>query len=169
MQGSALLACLMLALPEIATAAEPANPVIDMTAYLRVSGEAAGLREDRRLSEDEFLRMSRAPGTVVLDARSRQKYDELHLRGAVNLSFPDLTAASLEAIIPDKSARILIYCNNNFGGAPGPFPLKAPAASLNLATYIALYTYGYRNVWELGPYLDVGTSRLEFEGSAAAR
>jgi hypothetical protein len=34
-------------------------------------------------------------------------------------------------------------------------------ASLNLSTYISLYTYGYRNVYELGPLLDVKTTKLE--------
>jgi phage shock protein E len=113
--------------------------------------------------------MSREPGTIVLDARSRQKYDELHVRGAINLAFPDITVASLKEIVPKKATRILIYCNNNFSNAPGAFPEKLPPASLNLSTYIALYTYGYRDVYELGPYVDIGASRLEFESSCAHR
>jgi hypothetical protein len=138
-----------------------------MEGYLRVSLEAAEHREARRLSEEDFIRMSREPGTVVLDARSRQKYDELHVRGAINLSFPDITVESLGRLIPDKGTRVLIYCNNNFRGAEGPFPTKLPTASLNLSTYIALYSYGYRNVYELAPLIDVQTSRLELVSSAA--
>ena len=65
--------------------------------------------------------------------------------------------------IPDKKIRILIYCNNNFLNAEGPFPSKLPSASLNLLTYSALYNYGYRNVYELGDTLDVRESKLEFE------
>jgi hypothetical protein len=107
--------------------------------------------------------MSREPGTIVLDARSRQKYDEMHVKGAINLSFPDIAIESLERTLPDKNARILIYCNNNFQNAPGPFPSKLPSASLNISTYIALYDYGYRNVYELGPLIDIGASRLELE------
>jgi hypothetical protein len=141
-----------------------ANPAIDMQGYLRTAGEAAAYREGRRLTEEEFVAMSGEPGTIVLDARSREKYDELHVKGAVNLSFPDITVASLQELIPDKSARILIYCNNNFSGAEGPFPTKIPTASLNLSTFIALYSYGYRNIWELGPQIDVAESRIEFEG-----
>jgi phage shock protein E len=139
-----------------------ANPAIDMEGYLRVSAEAAKHRESRRLAEDEFIRMSREPGTVILDARSREKYDELHIKGAINLSFSDIAVASLKRTIPDKNARVLIYCNNNFLGAEGPFPTKLPTASLNLSTYIALYNYGYRNVYELGPLIDVKTSKLGF-------
>ena len=106
--------------------------------------------------------MSREPGTVVLDARSREKFDELHIRGAINLSFSDIAVESLRRTIPDKDTLILIYCNNNFVGAQGPFPTKLPTASLNLSTYIALYNYGYRNVYELGPLIDVKNSKLEF-------
>ena len=63
-------------------------------------------------------------------------------------------------LLPDRNARILIYCNNNFANAPGPFPTKVASASLNLSTYVALYTYGYRNVFELGPFVDLKESKL---------
>jgi hypothetical protein len=143
------------------------NPAIDMEGYLRVSREAAKHRASRRVSEEEFLRMRSEPGTIVLDARSKEKYDLLHVTGAVNLSFSDIAVDSLQRTLPDKSARILIYCNNNFGNAEEPFPTKLPTASLNLSTYIALYNYGYRNVFELGPRIDPKQSKLPFESSRA--
>jgi rhodanese-like protein len=139
-----------------------ANPAIDVDGYLRVSREAAQHRETRRLSETEFIRMSREPGTVILDARSREKFDELHVEGAINLPFPDIAIESLKAALPDPNARILIYCNNNFANAEGPFPAKIARASLNLSTYIALYSYGYRDVYELGPLIDINKSKLQF-------
>lgn len=142
-----------------------ANPAIDMSAYLRVSMEAAAYRQSHRVSEEDFLRMSSEPGTIVLDARSAEKYGLLHVKGAINLSFSDITVDSLKQTIPDKSTRILIYCNNNFTGAQKPFPTKLPSASLNLSTYIALYNYGYRNVYELGPLIDLKASKLAFEGT----
>jgi hypothetical protein len=138
------------------------NPAIDADGFREVSREAAALRKTRRISEAEFIRMSREPGTVVLDARSREKYDELHVAGAVNLSFPDFTADDLARVIPRQSTRVLIYCNNNFKNAERPFPTKKASASLNLSTYVALYDYGYRNVYELAPLLDPKTSRLTF-------
>jgi hypothetical protein len=78
-----------------AQAQEIRNPAIDMAGYLKVAFEAAQHREGRRLTEEQFLRMSAEPGTVVLDAR------------------------------------ILI---------------------------------GYRNVYELGPLVDLKDSKLTFEG-----
>jgi hypothetical protein len=139
-----------------------ANPAIDMPGYLQVSREAAEHRGSRLLSEEEFIRMSREPGTVVLDARSREKFDGLHVRGAISLPFSDIAIASLDAAIPDRNTRILIYCNNNFANAEAPFPAKIARASLNLSTYIALYSYGYRNVYELAPLIDLKASKLEF-------
>ena len=140
-----------------------ANPAIDMDGYLRVSREAAKHRETRLVTEEEFIRMSREPGTVVLDARSRQKFEELHVKGAINLSFPDIAVESLARALPDRETRILVYCNNNFENAPGPFPVKIARASLNLSTYISLYSYGYRNIYELEPLLDIRSSKIEFE------
>lgn len=137
------------------------NPAIDMKGYLKVANEAAEYRESRRLTEDEFIKASKEPGVIVLDARSKQKYDELHIKGAVNLSFPDITVESLATMFPDKNAKILIYCNNNFKNAEDAFPKKMAEASLNISTYISLYTYGYRNVYELGPLLDVKTTKVE--------
>lgn len=161
-----------LVVPMLALAADPKavppNPAIDMNTYLRVAKEAAKYRESHRLTEDDFLRMSREAGTIVLDARGPAKYKLLHVKGAINLSFPDITVESLKQTLPDKNARILIYCNNNFVNSEA-FPTKAPAASLNISTYIALYTYGYRNVYELGPQLDPATSKLPFEKAKVKR
>ena len=144
----------------------PVNPQIDIEGFLGFATEAAQHRESRRLSEEDFIRMSGEPGTVVLDARSQAKFDELHIKGAVNLSFPDITVESLARTIPDKNTRILIYCNNNFQNAEGPFPTKIAPASLNISTYISLYSYGYRNIYELGPIVELEASRLTFESTA---
>jgi rhodanese-related sulfurtransferase len=151
----------------VAPSVVPANPEIDMPGYLRVSREAAAHRESHRVTEAEFIRMSHEPGTIVLDARSREMYDVMHVKGAISLSFPDIAIETLQQRLPDKNARILIYCNNNFRNGAAAFLSKRMDASLNLSTYISLYSYGYRNVYELGPLLDIGKTKLEFEGTGA--
>jgi hypothetical protein len=162
---SALCALALAAMANAEAASSIANPAIDMQGYLAISSAAALHRDERRLTEAEFLRMSREPGTIVLDARSRERYDELHVAGAINLNFSDIAVDSLRRTIPDTATRILIYCNNNFRNAEGPFPTKLPSASLNLSTYIALYTYGYRNIYELGPQVELERSPLPFEST----
>jgi phage shock protein E len=141
------------------------NPAIDMAAYLRVANEAAAHRETHRVTEGDFIKMSAESNTIILDARSAQKYSELHIKNAINLSFPDITVDSLAELIPDKNTRILIYCNNNFANAPKPFPTKRMDASLNLSTFISLYSYGYKNVYELGPLIEIEKSKLDFVSS----
>ena len=143
------------------------NPAIDMDGFLAVATAAADHRESRRVTEEEFLRLMAEPGTIVLDARSADRYAMRHIRGAVNLPFPDIAIDSLARVLPDKGARILIYCNNNFTGDQAAFATKAAPASLNLSTYATLYGYGYRNVYELGPQVAVAESKLPFEGTAA--
>lgn len=160
-----LAACVMCLLALEIHAKEPPNPNIDSAGYLRLANEAIAHRESRRLSEDEFIRLARNPGVVILDARSPAKFAALHVKGAVNLDFSDITIDSLNALVPDKNATILIYCNNNFSDAPDPMPAKLIAAALNLSTYTSLYTYGYRNVYELGPNLSVKSTRIPFEGT----
>ena len=141
------------------------NELIDYPQYLRIAREVQPVREKHRLTEEQFAAMAAEPGTIVLDARSADKFKLRHIKGAVSLPFTDFTAESLAKVIPEKATRILIYCNNNFRGAPVSLASKAAPASLNISTYVALATYGYSNVFELGPLLDVKTTRLAFEGS----
>ena len=150
-----LTASLWMAASVAAAAPPPPNPQIDAPAFLGDARAAMVLRESRRADEATFVRMMREPGTVLLDARSREMYARRHIAGAVSLPFTEFTAEALARAIPGKDTRVLIYCNNNFANDVEAFPFKARPASLNLSTWTSLYTYGYRNVWELGPYVDV--------------
>lgn len=149
-----------------AVAKEPIpNRLIDYQGFQKVVAEVAGERETRRLTEAQFIQMMAEKGVVLLDARTASKYEMRHVRGSVNLQFTDFTADTLANVIPGKDTRILIYCNNNFERSPAAFASKAPSASLNLSTYTSLRSYGYTNVYELGPLLDVSTTAIPFEGS----
>ncbi len=140
------------------------NELIDYDQFATNVAEVRKLRETRRVSEEEFIRMAADPGTVVLDARSERLYRLRHIRGAVNLSFPEFTAATLARVIPGHETRVLIYCNNNFRDLAASMPTKAFGASLNAPTFVQLHTYGYRNVYELGPAVSAATTKLQFEG-----
>jgi hypothetical protein len=152
-----------------AQAAQPENPQIDYQAFerdVRAVGEGRG---ERRIAEAEFIRMAAEPGTVVLDARSERLFRLRHIQGAVNLSFPEFTEATLAAAIPSKATRVLIYCNNNFRDMPESMPVKAIGAALNNSTFVALHTYGYRNVYELAALVDPASTRLRLASVPARR
>jgi hypothetical protein len=141
------------------------NRMIDYNGFLENASAVGKLRKERRITEAEFIRMAAEPGTIVFDARSDSKFAMLHIKGSRHLSLPDVTETELAKIIPDKNSRILIYCNNNFENEPRALPGKTAKASLNLYTFNTLYSYGYKNVYELGPLIDIKKSVLAFEGS----
>ena len=143
-------------------------------------------RAGRLVDLETFLRMSKEPGTIILDTRSTFRFERIHVKGARHLSFPDFTQDNLGRVIPSFETTVLIYCNNNFEGnqtdfaskvampqaRPGVSPAEQFAAqakplmmALNIPTYVNLYGYGYRNVYELHELVDVNDPRITFEGT----
>lgn len=153
--------------------------------------EVEGHRARRVVDLNTFLKMSQEPGVLVLDTRSAFRYERIHLKGAKHLAFTDFTQDNLAKVIPDAATKVLIYCNNNFEGNPVDFASKVggllrPDArkavisqvssqkkpvmlALNIPTYINLYGYGYREVYELGELVNVNDPRIRFEGTVVDR
>jgi rhodanese-related sulfurtransferase len=148
--------------------------------------EVEAHRASRLIDLNTFLKMSKEEGVVILDSRSDFRFDRIHLKGAKHLAFTDYTQDNPQKLIPNPEAKILIYCNNNFDGNQMDFATKAfvPRANsdralatqfaaqakplmmaLNIPTYINLYGYGYRNVYELNELVKVNDPRIAFEGS----
>jgi len=159
-------------------------PLVNYDDYKALVMEVEEHRQSRLVSLDSFLKMSKEPNTIILDTRSDLRYDRKRLKGAIHLSFTDFTQANLQRIIPDRNTRILIYCNNNFEGDQFDFASKLSmprdmreteildnrkptTLALNIPTYINLYGYGYKNVYELGEMVNVNDQRIEFEGTVA--
>jgi phage shock protein E len=146
------LSCIPLALAQEMAAQSAAQ--IDYQGFRGLTGEVEAYRSGRLLSLADFQRMAREPNTIVLDARSAGAYAAGHIAGAINLPFTDFTDQSLHEAIRDPSTRVLIYCNNNFSNDVQPVVLKRIELALNIQTFINLYGYGYRNVYELGEVVD---------------
>jgi hypothetical protein len=166
--------------------------LVDFDAYQNLSKKVKEHRKDRLVSVDEFLKMSEEVNTIILDTRSQKMYDGKHIKGAVHLDFSDFTASSLQQLIPNNKTRILIYCNNNFESEPVYFVTKSIyiptikkssntpfdtivspnqlTLALNIPTFINLYGYGYKNVYELNELVNTSfDKRIEFEGDAVVK
>jgi hypothetical protein len=143
-------------------------------------------RASRLIDLNTFVKMSKEPGLIILDSRSDFRFDRIHVKGAKHLAFTDFTQDNLAKVIPSFETKILIYCNNNFDGnqtdfaskvaLPRPKPDRAVATqfaaqakplmmALNVPTYINLYGYGYRNVYELHELVKVNDPRIAFDGT----
>jgi phage shock protein E len=83
------------------------------------------------------------------------------------LPLPDFTAQSLAQVIGKNEAReILIYCNNNCINDREPVKTKALPLALNIQTFINLYGYGYKNVYELGEAVDMDSAAVHWVSAA---
>lgn len=152
--------------------------LVDYDAFAKLVVEVKSHREQRLLTIESFNKMSMEKGVIILDTRSKEMYDAKHIKGAINLNFSDFTQANLERIIPSPETIILIYCNNNIDDDEKYFMTKsftprnyfkdekALTLALNIPTYINLYGYGYRNIYELGELISFFDGRIKFEGSA---
>ena len=189
--------CLLLLLPVLAFAQPVPTPpkapamtfersLVDFDAFKQLVSEVEVHRAKRLINLETFLKMSKAPKTVIFDSRSDFRFGRKHLKGAIHLDFTDFTQANLQKLIPDPNTTILIYCNNNFSGDQVDFATKVfvrptPPESqilgnqkplmlaLNIPTYINLYGYGYRNVYELEELVSVNDPRIQFEGSVVKK
>ena len=150
--------------------------------FKKVMLEVESYRAERLVDLKSFLEMSKEEGVIILDARYMLRFDQKHIKGAVNLPFPDFTQNTLSDIIPDANTKILIYCNNNFFGDPIHFaskivetpktedsgfldsPKEDLTLALNIPTFINLYGYGYTNIYELDELVSMNDPRITFEG-----
>jgi len=166
---SNLTFALTLGFAVLAHAAEIPNRLIDYQKFEKDAQKVGELRAQRRVTEEQFLKLAAERGTIIYDARTKDKFEMLHIQGAKHLALTDVTAEELAKVFPSKSTRILIYCNNNFLNEPRAFASKSAGASLNIYTFNTLYSYGYTNVYELGPLTDIRTSKLPMVGTSRAQ
>jgi hypothetical protein len=151
---------------------------VDFDAYEKLVSEVKEHRKSHLVSLNDFIKMSKDPKVIIIDTRSDAMYKSKHMKGAVHLNFSDFTQSNLARIIKSKDTKVLIYCNNNFDNDEVNFPTKSyvPSAAsknekaltlaLNIPTYINLYGYGYKNVYELDELVSPTDQRVKFEGTS---
>ena len=144
---------------------KPTKSKVDYDSFLKMSEEILEYRKERLITLDLFLEYLKDENTILLDTRSEAAYKQKHLKGATHINFSDFTEGKLAKQIASKQTRILIYCNNNIDGDPIHFASKMAPLALNIPTFINLYGYGYKNVYELSSLVPIMDSRLKFEGT----
>lgn len=161
-----------------------APALVNLDDYEKLIKKLKKHRNKSIVSLDEFNILSKETNTIILDTRSDSMFKLKHIKGAIHLNFSDFTQANLLKLIPNFNTRILIYCNNNIDESAltvvterafitkSVVPEVAPngtlpiTLALNIPTYINLFGYGYKNVFELGEFVKVNDPRIVFEGTA---
>ncbi|QJB69245.1 rhodanese-like domain-containing protein [Parasphingorhabdus halotolerans] len=155
--------------PAVAQSSHSASPVqaepqIDYSGFVKLSAELEEYRNSRLVSLSRFQQIARQSGAIILDTRSARAFAEGHIKGAINLPFSDFTEDKLASVIGEKSRPILIYCNNNFSDNRFPIALKRAPLALNIPTFINLYGYGYKNIYELDGVMSVAEPQVRWTG-----
>jgi phage shock protein E len=161
-----ILTLMALALTSPLSAQSSGSPLIDYSGFKDLTAEVQPYRSERLITLADFQARAAKGDVLVLDARSAAAFQQGHLKGAVNLPLPDFTADALAEIIgANESREILIYCNNNFINNRNPVRTKALPLALNIQTFINLYGYDYKNVYELGEAVDMDEPSVGWVGS----
>ncbi|MEE9380881.1 MAG: rhodanese-like domain-containing protein [Hyphomonadaceae bacterium] len=155
--------------PAIAADEPPTEPTpttsaeaISYEGFLGLSNEVYEYRAQRLVSLEDFNRMKNEEDTILFDTRSAAAFEMGHIYGAINLPFSDFTEGKLGEVLPSRDVRILIYCNNNFTDDVMPIILKSAPLALNVPTFINLYGYGYKNIYELGDTVEMADPNVEW-------
>jgi hypothetical protein len=174
----------ILSLYTFSACSQEKSPYVSFDDYDELMDKVKDHRASRLVKLPEFLDMAKGEDVIILDTRSDAMYNSKHVKGAVHLNFSDFTQKRLAEIIPSVYTKILIYCNNNFENDQQNFPTKKSGPpsdiekggdkggdkeitlALNIPTYINLYGYGYRNVYELSDLISTYDPRIEFEGTS---
>lgn len=157
---------------------ENSEPLVNFDHYKDLMVEVEKHREARLINLETFRKMSEEEDVIILDARAEDLYKRRHIKGAVNLPFTKFTYFNLKRVIPNPETKILIYCNNNIQNDPINFASKISPPkyneslmlALNIPTYINLYGYGFKNVYELDDVINILKSiedpeYIQFEGT----
>lgn len=93
-----------------------------------------------QISQEEAKEMMDAGDAVVLDVREQSEYDEGHIPGAVLLPVGSIDEDTAAAVIPEKSATVLVYCRSGNRS-------KTAAAALAELGYTDVCEFGGINTW----------------------
>jgi phage shock protein E len=160
------------------------SPLIDFDGHRKLAAEAGAHRQKRLIGWKEFQERANRPlglyssRAIILDTRDRSVFAAGHIKGAVNLPLPDFDEGNLTDLLgrdmggaqtlmmPYYEREILLYDGDSLAGTASTEEAQIP---LPLQTFITLYGYGYKNVYELGEAVDRNLPEVEWVGDKQAQ
>lgn len=64
------------------------------------------------IERDELKKQIDKGDVIVVDALKSEEYDKFHLPGAINVPVGDNFDTRIELAVPDKDAKVVVYCYN---------------------------------------------------------
>lgn len=92
------------------------------------------------ISQDEALKMMNEDSPVIVDVRTIDEYNELHIRGAICIPV-DTIDESVRDYLPDSDQLILVYCRSGNRS-------RQASAKLAALGYTNVYEFGGINTWK---------------------
>ncbi len=115
-------------------------------------------RQTSALQAAEWLKKGEA---VLIDLNSKEQFAHTHLKDAINLPGTDLTDEMLNALVPNKLTRIIVYCTDTL------YPTRRLA--LTTISAPAFVQLGYPNTTVLEPlYLSKACQKAKKSTEAGA-
>lgn len=117
---------------------------------LAAEPELRALIPDRSLEIglEPFKTLRAEKSTVVLDLRSPAAFKARHIKGSVNLPLGEVTEKTLPKAVPDKSAAVVLVCDDSF------FPTRRIAMTLQAEP--VLLAAGYKKIYRLNLWQSEG-------------
>lgn len=93
----------------------------------------------KKISVEDAKKIIDSEDVIILDVRTQEEYNSGHIENAVLLPVADIKAKAAE-ILPDKDAKILVYCRSGNRSA-------AASKELIAMGYTKVYDFGGINSW----------------------
>lgn len=104
--------------------------------------EESSVSEYKKITPEQAKEMMDGEDVIVLDVRTPEEYRQEHIEGALLLPNYDLENLA-ESKLPDKDAKILIYCRS------GSRSRSASKVLIDMG-YTMVYDFGGINDWTYG-------------------
>ena len=94
----------------------------------------------QQITQEEAKEMMDTEEVIILDVREQDEYDSGHIPSAVLLPVGTIDADTAAEVIPEKDAKVLVYCRSGNRS-------KTAASTLAELGYTNIYEFGGIRTW----------------------